>query len=592
LRRLRAPLGLAVLVLVLGFPALSRYGVTWDEALGDFFFGERYLDFFLSFDRRYLDFAADPYPAGHLPDLSVSPFRDRPWEYYPVANAAAAATSRLTAGALGWLDPFDGFHALNLLLGAALVATLYVFARRRFDTAAALVACALLFTSPRIAAHLLSNVKDVPEMALFSLTLLAFAAAWERGSVAGVAASGVLWGLALGTKANALFLPAIVISTVLFAVRPPAWRARTRAAWAALAAFAAAGVATVLALWPYLWAAPIERAREHLEYIGLRLFATRPESVISPLAALAYTTPLPFLALAVAGVAIAVRELVIGRRGRRRVAPDAAVDAARGGELRYILPLAWIAVVLGRLHLPGAVNFDGVRHFLELFPPLAILGGVAASRLAGIIRGDTAPAPQARRSTPVGTGPQAPATARRAAAAAGLALLLLPGAAAVLRVHPFELAYWNALAGGLDGARAKRLAQAGDYWAASYRIGLDWLNARAPEGTALAVPLAQHAVRLVAPVRLRPDLGLLDLARPEVPALRPDTFAILEQVASERPVYVMFALRDDWTNDLIEDCRSRLRPLVRWTVDGDPVLLIYRWTPDPKRSARTAASSR
>ncbi len=414
IKRWSVPLGLAALVLVLGFPALSQYGVTWDEALGDFFFGERYLDFFLSFDQRYLDFAADPYPPGHRPDLSGSPFRNRPWEYYPVANVLAAATSRVLSGELGWLDPFDGFHAVNLFLGAALIASLYVYVRRRFDSIAALVAAVLLFTSPRIVADLCSNLKDTPEMVFFALTLLAFAAAFDRGSALGVAASGVLWGLALGTKANALFLPAIVLVTVLIATRPPAWRGRSAALWTALASFVAVGLATAFVLWPYLWGAPFARVREHLQYVGLRIFSTRPESVISPLAAIVYTTPLPFLGLSIAGIAIAAREVASRRR-----------------EARYVLPLAWIAVVLVRLHLPGAVNFDGVRHFLELFPPLAILGGVAASRLAAWVRG----------------APAAATVTRRAASAVLVALLLAPSLAAIARVHPFELAYWNALAG-------------------------------------------------------------------------------------------------------------------------------------------------
>jgi hypothetical protein len=47
------------------------------------------------------------------------------------------------------------------------------------------------------------------------------------------------------------------------------------------------------------------------------------------------------------------------------------------------------------------------------------------------------------------------------------------------------------------------------------------------------------------------------------------------------PIYVMFALRDDWSNDLIRDCQTRLDPVASWSVDGEPVLLIYRWTPRP-----------
>jgi hypothetical protein len=270
--------------------------------------------------------------------------------------------------------------------------------------------------------------------------------------------------------------------------------------------------------------------------------------VISPLAAIVYTTPLPLLGLSFAGVAIAARRLV-----------------ARAREARYVLPLAWAAVVLTRLHLPGAVNFDGVRHFLELFPALAILAGIAASRLVQWVRG----------------APAAASIARRAAAAALVALLLAPGIAAIARVHPFELAYWNALAGGLRGAREMHLAQAGDYWVTSYRTGLDWLNANAPRDTALAVPLAQHTVEIAAPVRLRSDIVLIDLMRPTSAQVRPETFGILTHLSKEMPIYVMFALRDDWPNDLTRDCQARLRPLARWEVDGEPVLLIYRWTPRP-----------
>ena len=102
---------------------------------------------------------------------------------------------------------------------------LYVWTRGRFDSIAAMVAAVLLFTSPRIVADLCSNLKDTPEMVFFALTLLAVAAAYERGSAPGVAASGMLWGLALGTKANALFLPAILVLTVVVVAFVRFWRA-------------------------------------------------------------------------------------------------------------------------------------------------------------------------------------------------------------------------------------------------------------------------------------------------------------------------------------------------------------------------------
>ena len=67
-----------------------------------------------------------------------------------------------------------------------------------------------------------------------------------------------------------------------------------------------------------------------------------------------------------------------------------------------------------------------------------------------------------------------------------------------MRTHPFQIAYWNVLAGGTAGAYSSGLPQAGDYWGMSYRLGLEWLNDNAPPDSALAVPVVEHAVRLVA----------------------------------------------------------------------------------------------
>ncbi|MEA2491721.1 MAG: hypothetical protein QOH21_3513, partial [Acidobacteriota bacterium] len=72
---------LAALLIAGGLGEIDQYNITWDEASGDYFFGERYLSFFTTFDARYLDFRADPYPPGHVPDLSRSMRRLIPWEY-------------------------------------------------------------------------------------------------------------------------------------------------------------------------------------------------------------------------------------------------------------------------------------------------------------------------------------------------------------------------------------------------------------------------------------------------------------------------------------------------------------------------------
>lgn len=540
---MKSAAALALVLLALGFPALDRYGVTWDEALGDFFFGERYLSFFTTLDAKYLDFEGNPYPAERTPDLFASPFRVRPWEYYPVANTLAAATSAVLARRLGWLGPFDGFHALNLLLGAALVVALFRFAERRFGRTAAAAAVLLLFLSPRIVCDLMANIKDFPEMVFFSLTLLAAAAALERGSVRGLLGAGAVWGLALGTKANAVFLPAIVVALLARCGAPPAWRGRRRALVAALAAAAAIGVVVLAAAWPYVWPDPIGRLGAHFRYIAHQRFQTRAESVAPPLHAILFTTPLPMLALFAAGL------VPIGRRAAAR---------DRGATLL----LAWIGVVVARLLLPGAVNFDGVRHFLELFPPAAVVAGVGTARIAERVAAAVA-RPRARALV----------------AALVVAAPVASSAMSLARAHPLEIAYWNALAGGLAGARARGWPQAGDYWGVSYREGLRWLNRNAERDAFLAVPIVEHAVRLVAPLWLRRDIRLVAVSSPARPEIDPARLERLRAAARERPVYVMFIHREDWMNALTDECRARLRPAVEWLHDGVPVMSIYRYVP-------------
>jgi len=533
----------AVMILALclwAFPALDQYNVTWDEALGDFFFGERYLSFFTSGDGVYLDFLNNPYPPERSPDLSRAYFKIRPWEYYPVANVLAAATSTVLSRWLGWLDPFDGFHAVNILLGALLIWVFYRFLHERYGAVTATVAVGLLMTAPRVVCHMMANIKDFPLMVFYTLTVVAFFRAYEAGSVRGLLGSGAVLGLTLGTKANALFLPGIPLVLLLVGGIPQRWRKRRRMLVVALVAAGGLGIAVMFALWPYLWPDPVGRAVEHLRYIGLRKEYSRPESAAPVLQAIALTTPVVFLALFAIGLGLCLR------RAWRR-------------ERLAILLLAWIVVPLGRFLLPQAVNFDGVRHFLEIFPPMAAVAGLGAAWLGGrAVRLVATPSP-------------------RAVKAAMVVLLLLPGSWAVLRTHPFQIAYWNGFAGGFAGAYSRGLPQASDYWGMSYRLGMRWINDNAPPDALLAVPVVEHAVRLVAPERLRPDILLLPVTTPFSPRIAPDRLRRTRELARERPLYVMFVERRDWMNELMIDCLRYLEPEMEWQLEGAPVLRIYRY---------------
>lgn len=527
-------LALAALFVLLGGSQIDRYGVTWDEALGDFFFGERYLSYFLSLDEKYLDFEADPYPEGHVPDLRDSPFRVRPWEYYPLSNVLAAATSRVTS-ALGLFDPLDGFHAVNLLLGAGLLVLLFLFAEARWGRVPAVLASLGLLTMPRVVCHALANIKDFPEMVLFSAALLAFLPAWERGSVRGVLGAGALTGLALAAKANALFLAPIYLLFVLLGGLPEAWRGRWRELVAAGAGAAALGVLLPIALWPYLWPDPIGRIGEHLSYVSGQVFQVREESLLSPLQALLFTTP-PLMLVA-CGVGLIPLARALGRRDRLAA-----------------LLVSWILVTLGRMYLPGAVNFDGIRHFLEVLPALTLLAAWGAYWIQ-------------QRASRLWLAPLL------------VGLVVSGSLVATLRAHPHQIAYWNLLTGGTAGAFERGLPQAGDYWGMSYRQGLEWIHHNAPEGSVLAVPLIEHAVAVQAPLRLRPDVGLAHVSIPQTPQVPEGAVEMLRGLGAERPVFVMYVVRRDWRNRLTDECDA-LPAVAEWSLDGAVLLRIVRF-PQP-----------
>jgi hypothetical protein len=91
----------------------------------------------------------------------------------------------------------------------------------------------------------------------------------------------------------------------------------------------------------------------------------------------------------------------------------------------------------------------------------------------------------------------------------GVALfLLLPGVVGIIRLHPFELAYYNGLVGGPRGA--KRLGFETIYFASTYGAFLPQLNALPPESRVWVMPNSYDVLYYYQlNGLLRPDLVML-----------------------------------------------------------------------------------
>lgn len=531
--------------LLAGWLTLGYYGITWDEP-ENFLAGELYWQFWHTGDARWLDFEslknqwaqADQKPYFYVYTVG------RQERYPPFANTLSAVGAWFLHDVLGRLDPITAHHAVIPLFGALGVwVVLYWAWQSHRRLSAALPAGWMLAAFPLYWAHAHNNVKDVPETALFATTLWAgWRAFGERGRVDGKWAvlAGVLWGLALATKANAVFIAPIVALWLAWLYLWPAqgrgsagipWR---QAVWAGLLMTVLAG-AVLLAVWPYLWGDPLRRLAAVFRYFSTAgrgtpvFFAGRLYTAGMDLPwyyALGYgvlTTPLPTLALGLLGVLRAGRDMV------------------RGMNSASALWLIWVVVTLGRVSLPGMVVYDGLRQVMELLPAWCLLAGVGAGwcwewlerRLAG---------------------------RRNILAALALLALMMPQWLALARLHPYEGAFFNALAGGARGAQTSFPL---DYWGQSYKDGTAWLNGHAGPGAWVAVPVAGHLARF----GLRDDLTLLIT----------DALDDVQGRAGEGYVMVLHHWARVPASSLAQRCLAEGTPAYVVERAGAVLLSIYRW---------------
>jgi hypothetical protein len=401
----------------------------------------------------------------------VTPFV-RSFEAYGSLGALGAAVSNAVLHErLGLVDAVYGHHVFIVLCGAALVGLTAGLALELTTPRVAVLAALVLATSPRFLAEAVNNVSDLPAAVASTAALVAMARALRRRRIGPLVASALACG-ALGSirVTNLLFLPWV---PVLWLVLDGEARRGARELWRAEPAWRFVGVAclALASLWlfrPLAWTAPRAVFGTVLELLAHRMGAFRGVGHVfyggevraaGPsyhVVMLAVTTPLPVLVAGALGFLVAWR--------RRRSAA--------------CLLTLWIAVSLGRHAFLGLGNYDGVRHVLDAFPALAVVAAIGAeSGLAWLAGLERLRAPRLSAVT----------------WAAGVLLLVTPGAVAIRRLHPYPMTYYNGLVGGLRGAAEWLEA---DYSGAAYREGLEWAAAHLGEGDFLWV-LPEYNRRLV-----------------------------------------------------------------------------------------------
>ena len=428
-------LAVAVLVVL----TFREYGIIWDSEVQDEY-GRKLLSFYLS----------------GFQDRSAFEFQNL-YLYGGAFDLTAALLNKISP-----LGEYETRHLLGGMVGVLGLIGAWRLARTLAGERAGFFAVMLLTLIPDYYGHMLVNPKDVPFACGMTWTLhLACRTVSQlpRPRLGTVLGLGLSLGLTLGTRIGAVlagfYLVLILVLYLELLRRAGATLRETlgsarRLVLAYLPALILAYVVMGVC-WPWAWQSPLN------PLVALSVFShfTWPNQVLAAGVVFKASDPpiwylplmlavkLPEMVLVGLGLAIwFAGGWLVSWLGDRRHGFAVDADGLRRLQFLMVTLAALFPIAYFLIFRPEVYN--GIRHFLFIVPPLAVLAAVAFDRLWHSIDG----------------GPRLLGQAVLAC----FAVAVVIQAWIMMELHPNESIYYNALVGGVKGADGRFEL---DYWGTS-----------------------------------------------------------------------------------------------------------------------------
>jgi hypothetical protein len=462
----RVGIFLTAFFLIVHTSILSDYGLTWDFH-HHFFAGLHHMGIPLS-----------PKFTDHIPFTVPDPRGTYDLPFGPIMLITPVTTYLLFYEKLHLL-PFDNSYHIGIVIVAMLgLLSLFIFLLEAEGLTTAIFGFIFLALLPRYFGDLHNNMKDVPQAAAFALAVWTYWRLLNYRHPKDLIFALLAFAVAFNMKLNTLFVPPIALcwtGVVLLTsrkryLRHPITRIKRKDIVIVGVYFLLCPIAA-FALWMPFWKDPIERLvylfrffQDNTTNLEVLYFGTIYRSTINvpwyyPYGYIAVTTPVVTLVCALIGF------LVLCKR----------FFTKNPTSILYIL---WFFIPLSRYMDSKIGVIDGIRHFEEVVYPLCAVAGIGA---AGIL------------------GRWQAIVSRKYVRLVPSFALVLYLSITVIRYHPFQIAYFSEMVGGIRGALGKFDI---DYWGTSQKPAIMWLNAHAKKGSFVHIVMAPEA----ASIYLRPDL--------------------------------------------------------------------------------------
>jgi hypothetical protein len=358
-------LGIFLFCFVLTLFLSPRISVSWDEPDNIWAAGV-YINFFRSgFNPEILldKNASASYFHEKIFTQEPSLYRYPPFPLY--IGAIIALIWEKAAGALSSQQIITAFHIASGLFWGVLAVTVYYFARLfKCSFTISLIVSLITAFHPTLFGYGLSIIKDSAQVSLFTLSLFFLVKYGEIRNRTYFIVGTLIWGAAMATKFNAIYVP--VIWGIWALLREKITVTHSIRVLKNLLLLGIVGMLVMIILWPYLWYDPIARLQEVSSYFttvgtgykvywNANVYTTGTGSPLPwyPLVHMFIGTPIPVILSSLFGI-ITLLILVLKQRTTY---------------LGWLILLSlWGFVPLARTFGSYAAFYDGMRHFLEVLP--------------------------------------------------------------------------------------------------------------------------------------------------------------------------------------------------------------------------------